>query len=79
MVPDGQDTCKISIPTREIPATYDVPPPLRKAVDLRAADVRVKRRGEEYCATMNGTVNVTGGEFNMGSGLTVIFKCIAKP
>lgn len=39
---------------------------------------QVMQRPVDYCAKMNMTMKQTGGSFNGGSGLEVIFSCVPK-
>jgi hypothetical protein len=83
IVPAGQDTYKISVPTNTIPvttatipATKDIPTQTMRIPDLGAAETRAKQLASEYCAKMNKSMVVTGGGFDMGPGVTLIFRCL---
>lgn len=83
IVPAGQDTYKISVLTNTIPvttatkpATKDIPAQTMRVPDLGAAETRAKQLASEYCAKMNKSMVVTGGGFDMGPGLTLIFRCL---
>jgi hypothetical protein len=85
IVPGGQDTYQIHVPTGEMlgpservcPAPtcpFKNPPALLP--DMGAASERTQQLARAYCAKMHATSVVTGGGFDMGPGLTVIFKCV---
>ncbi|HEV2442687.1 MAG TPA: hypothetical protein VGT07_09195 [Steroidobacteraceae bacterium] len=74
---------KLWVPTSEIPKTDTCtaciglthPPPFG-VPDLAVADQRAKQRATDYCAKMNRTMKQTGGGFDIGTGLDVIFSCV---
>jgi hypothetical protein len=76
IVPVDQHSYRVWVPTStylELPANAEMLHPPDEAV----ADRYAKQRASVYCAQMNKTMNVTGGGFDMGTGLTVIFKCVS--
>jgi hypothetical protein len=84
IVPAGQGSYKISVPTNTIPvstatipATKDIPTQTMRVPDLGVAETRANQLASEYCAKMNKSMVVAGGGFDMGSGLTLIFRCVS--
>ena len=75
----GKDAYKIWVPTSEIPKTDPCPacvPSLPFGFSrLEVADERAKQRATEYCSAMNKTMRQTDGDFDIGTGLNIIFKC----
>jgi hypothetical protein len=79
IVPSGPGTYTMWVPTERIappPVIIVCPPckvPVRKAPDL-GPDPRQLARA--YCAKTHKTMVITGGGFDTGDGLTLIFKCV---
>ena len=80
IVRTGNDTYEISIPTANIPVTKGCeacqPPQAIQAPDIAGAGTRVMERAHKYCARMKKARAVTGGGFDVGTGLTLIFRCL---
>jgi hypothetical protein len=85
IVPSGEGTYTIHVPTEKmlVPADRVCPPakcplkvPLTQLPDIGTASNHTRQLARAYCAKMHQTVVVTGGGFDMGPGLTFIFKCV---
>jgi hypothetical protein len=76
----GNDTYEISIPTANIPVAKGCeacePPQAIQVPDIAGAGTRAMERAHKYCAKMRKAMAVTGGGFDMGSGLRLIFRCV---
>ena len=76
----GNDTYEIAIPTANIPITKGCeacqPPQAVQAPDIASAGTRAMERAHHYCAKMKQAMTVTGGGFDLSSGLTLIFRCV---
>lgn len=66
----GKNSYRIWVPTSEFPSP-DGPPPQQPTVEIR-----VKKIASDYCAKSNMTMKQTGGDFDIGDGLNVIFSCV---
>ena len=55
---------KMWVPTSEIPVGPSIEPAMQRAKD--------------YCAKMNMIIKQTGGGFDLGTGLDLIFSCVLK-
>jgi hypothetical protein len=84
IVPSGQGTYTIHVPTEKMLAPVDrvCPPPrcpikvpVTQLPNFGTASEKTEHLGRTYCAKTHKTMVVTGGEFDMGPGLTLIFKC----
>lgn len=83
IVPVGEDSYKIWVPTDEmprtpwtIPATSDTPAHVIQGPDFGPVAARVRQQATDYCAKLNQTMVVTGGGFDMGTGFFSVFKCV---
>jgi hypothetical protein len=81
--PAGGDGYRIRVLTLDIPlkhfaipASKDIPAQTVWARNVEPADKEAMQRATEYCARMNQTMKVTGGGFDMGPGLDIVFKCV---
>jgi hypothetical protein len=79
IVPSGRGTYTMWVPTEKI-----VPPPaIRTCPTCKFLGARHPDLGPDpnqvartFCAKIRKTMMVTGGGFDTGDGLTVIFKCV---
>jgi hypothetical protein len=81
IVPAGQDTYKISVPTSDIPVTTCdtcAPDQRNRVPDVAAVHKRATQQAREFCQKMNKSMDVTGGRFDMGPGYTLIFTCVLR-
>jgi hypothetical protein len=79
IVPAGQDTYKISVPTSKIPVTTCEGCAQSRKMrfpDLGAVDVRTNRQAREYCTRIKKRMVVTDASFDMGPGFTLTFNCV---
>jgi hypothetical protein len=80
VLPAGNDTYKISIPTSKIAVVTTcaacVTPQAIRDRDIAAAATHAMQRAHQYCARKNRTAENAGGGFDAGSGLTLIFRCV---
>ncbi len=68
IVPSGQGTYTIRVPTEKMLAPVErVCPP---------STCPIKQLARTYCAKTQKTMMVTNGEFDMGPGFTLVFKCV---
>jgi hypothetical protein len=82
IVPVDTDSYRMVVPTR---ALLFAPQDVADANDavgrmvgaIGAAQQRSEQHAAEYCAKMNRKVKVSSVAFDMGPGLTLIFKCIS--
>ena len=78
----SKDSYRIWVPTSEIPKSDPCPacvPSLPFGFPrLEVADERAKQRATEYCAKTNMAMKQTSGDFDIGTGLNVIFICVSK-
>jgi hypothetical protein len=81
IVPGGQGTYTIHVPTEEMlaPAERVCPTcnfPANQLPDLGPASERTEQLARTYCAKTHENMVVKGGGFDMGPGLTLVFKCV---
>ncbi len=82
VVPTGKGTYEIRVPTDKMARTplkmtsCCAPDRTLEVPDVVSETDRAGRRASKFCAKMNQTLVITGGEFDLGPGLTLIFKCI---
>lgn len=89
IVPSGQGTYEIHVPTEKMLAPIDrvCPPPTCPIKsppyvlpDLGPASEQIERLARTFCAKAQKSVVITGEglgfEFDMGPGLTLTFKCV---
>jgi hypothetical protein len=85
VVPNGQDSYNIHVPTGEMmrPSERTCPAPScpiknpsARLPDIGTASEQTRQLARTYCARMHATSVVTGGGFDMGAGFTLIFKCV---
>lgn len=76
VVPAGQDTYIISLPTAQIPVIA-APPPIRGGPDLRAADTKATKLANDHCRRANKRVDVKDKTFDLGEGYKLTFSCVA--
>lgn len=86
IVPSGQGTYTIHVPTERMlaPAERVCPPPtcplkvpVTQLPDVGTASNQAEQLARDYCGKTHKTLKITGGGFDMGPGLTFIFKCVA--
>ncbi len=82
IVPSGQGTYTIHVPSELAPVDRVCPPPtcpikvpVTQLPDIGTASEQTEHLARTYCAKTHKTMVVTGGGFDMGPGLTLIFKC----
>lgn len=82
VVPKGANSYEIFVPTKDmsmvtvsISQAHEVPGYAVRGPNIPATEERAEQRAREYCAQMHKTMVVTGGGFDTGSGLTLIFSC----
>jgi hypothetical protein len=86
IVPSSQGTYTIHVPTDMMlaPAEKVCPPPTcpikgpTQLPDVGPASEKAEKLARTYCAKANKTMVVTGGGFDTGPGLTLIFKCATR-
>lgn len=86
IVPGGQGAYTIRVPTERMlaPAERVCPPPtcqlkvpLTQLPDVGTASNQAEQLARDYCGKAHKTMKITGGGFDMGPGLTFIFKRVA--
>jgi hypothetical protein len=85
IVPAGADTYTIRVLSQDmqladltVPATKDMPATTARFPNVEPADREATQRGTEYCAKMGRAMKITGGGFDAGPGLEIIFKCVPQ-
>ncbi len=85
IVPSGQGTYTIHVPSDKMlapidrvcpPATCPLKVPLTQLPDIGTASEQTRQLAHTFCAKMHQSMVVTGVGFDMGPGLTFIFKCV---
>jgi hypothetical protein len=85
IVPGGQGTYTIHVPSEKMLAPVDrvcplptcpIKAPVTQLPDIGTASEQTEHLARTYCAKTHKTMVVTGGEFDMGPGFTLIFKCV---
>jgi hypothetical protein len=85
IVPSGQGTYTIHVPSEKMlapvdrvcpPPTCPIKVPVTQLPDIGTASEQTEHLARTYCAKTHTTMVVTGGEFDMGPGFTLIFKCV---
>jgi hypothetical protein len=79
IVPAGQDTYKIAVPTSKIPATTCdacVQSQKMRFPDIGVVDDRAQLQAREYCARLKKRMVVTDASFDMGPGFALTFNCV---
>lgn len=78
VVPLGKNAYRIAVPTAVMPfddgcATCN--PPRGPLPDTALVDRKVAQIARDYCAKIGKPMVVTGGGFDMGPGISTIFRC----
>jgi hypothetical protein len=83
IVPAGGDSYRIRVLTSDIPLKHSTIPASRDmtaqtvwAPNVESVDKEAIQRATEYCAKMNQTMKITGGGYDTGPGLDIVFKCV---
>lgn len=85
IVPSGQGTYTIHVPTEKMlapvdrvcpPPTCPIKVPVTQLPDVGTASNQTEQLARTYCAKTHKTMKVTGGGFDMGPGFTLVFQCV---